>query len=303
MLPRPVTGVTPCAAAANPVSPAFFRGRGASLLIVSWRNGRNSAEPRQPRDESDEARVSFAPGVPAAAKGRSMLKTAAVVREEPPFILSSLSPSRAQKRLALAVVFALRSPFYHGRGALDRPPGADRRLHPGLCHGDLRERFDHRCSAVCPVLDPAFARASRDRQRISLHCAHRLPWLLTFPGVFTPAGLLGAGLRSTSWLYPCGTAVFPVRDRLCAAEGSRSGQAIVAALRGRGRPFECRDDRGRRMRRDVFCHGGGCAFAAHDLDPLIFPGSGFVLLGLSAAERRLPSWCSGFGGVRCSICG
>jgi signal transduction histidine kinase len=28
-----------------------------------------------------------------------------------------------------------------------------------------------------------------------------IPWLLTFPGVFTPGGLLGAGLQSTNWLY------------------------------------------------------------------------------------------------------
>jgi len=28
-----------------------------------------------------------------------------------------------------------------------------------------------------------------------------IPWMLTFPGVFTPTGLLGAGLQSTSWLY------------------------------------------------------------------------------------------------------
>jgi signal transduction histidine kinase len=28
-----------------------------------------------------------------------------------------------------------------------------------------------------------------------------IPWMLTFPGVFAPGGLLGAGLQSTSWLY------------------------------------------------------------------------------------------------------
>ena len=36
-----------------------------------------------------------------------MVKTAAVVPEEQDFILSSLSPGRAQRRLALAVVLAL----------------------------------------------------------------------------------------------------------------------------------------------------------------------------------------------------
>ncbi len=28
-----------------------------------------------------------------------------------------------------------------------------------------------------------------------------IPWALTFPGVFSPTGLLGAGLRTTAWLY------------------------------------------------------------------------------------------------------
>jgi hypothetical protein len=39
-----------------------------------------------------------------------MLKTASVVPEEQDFILSSLSPSQAQKRLALAVVLVLLRP-------------------------------------------------------------------------------------------------------------------------------------------------------------------------------------------------
>jgi signal transduction histidine kinase len=37
-----------------------------------------------------------------------------------------------------------------------------------------------------------------------------IPWMLTFPGVFTPGGLLGAGLQSTSWLYTLWHAGFPM---------------------------------------------------------------------------------------------
>src|SRR5271165_7199643 len=37
-----------------------------------------------------------------------------------------------------------------------------------------------------------------------------IPWMLTFPGVFTPSGLLGAGLQSTSWLYTLWHAGFPI---------------------------------------------------------------------------------------------
>jgi hypothetical protein len=36
-----------------------------------------------------------------------------------------------------------------------------------------------------------------------------IPWMLTFPGVFTPGGLLGAGLQSTNSLYIQWHAGFP----------------------------------------------------------------------------------------------
>src|SRR5207302_10746616 len=36
-----------------------------------------------------------------------------------------------------------------------------------------------------------------------------IPWMLTFPGVFAPGGLLGAGLQSTVWLYILWHAGFP----------------------------------------------------------------------------------------------
>src|SRR5262249_22468433 len=36
-----------------------------------------------------------------------------------------------------------------------------------------------------------------------------IPWTLTFPGVFAPGGLLGAGLQSTNWLYVLRYAAFP----------------------------------------------------------------------------------------------
>jgi signal transduction histidine kinase len=35
-------------------------------------------------------------------------------------------------------------------------------------------------------------------------------WMLTFPGVFTPGGLLGAGLQTTNWLYILWHAGFPM---------------------------------------------------------------------------------------------
>jgi signal transduction histidine kinase len=73
-----------------------------------------------------------------------------------------------------------------------------------------------------------------------------IPWMLTFPGVFTPSGLLGAGLQSTSWLYTlwhAGFAMFVIayallRDtdpakrlwRRSAAAGIFSSVALTAAI-------------------------------------------------------------------------
>jgi signal transduction histidine kinase len=37
-----------------------------------------------------------------------------------------------------------------------------------------------------------------------------LPWALTFPGLFSPSGLLGAGLQTTVWLYVLWHAGFPM---------------------------------------------------------------------------------------------
>src|SRR6266481_3900340 len=37
-----------------------------------------------------------------------------------------------------------------------------------------------------------------------------IPWVLTFPGLFAPGGLLGAGLQSTAWLYFLWHAGFPL---------------------------------------------------------------------------------------------
>jgi signal transduction histidine kinase len=131
-----------------------------------------------------------------------MLKTTTVLPEEPHFILSSLSPSQAQRRLAVAVVLALLVAFSITEGPLSA-------IQLG--------RIDH----FVPIYATAmfvtdsitavllFAQFSILRSRALLAIASGylytalivIPWMLTFPGVFTPDGLLGAGLQSTSWLY------------------------------------------------------------------------------------------------------
>ncbi|HMF21452.1 MAG TPA: MASE4 domain-containing protein [Pseudolabrys sp.] len=167
-----------------------------------------------------------------------MAKTAAAVPEEQHFILSTLSPSLAQRRLALSVVLALLVAFVTTAGPLST-------IQPG------------RIGAFVPAYATAifvtdlltavllFAQFSILRSRGLLAIASGylytalivIPWMLTFPGVFTPSGLLGAGLQTTTWLYTLWHAGFPLFVIAYAilkdadpAEGLWQGSAGVAIL-------------------------------------------------------------------------
>src|ERR1700682_2852139 len=131
-----------------------------------------------------------------------MMNMATVVPDEQHFILSSLAPSRAQRRLALAVVLALLAAFVVTAGPLS-----------SLQLGRINAFIPAYATAML-VIDLItavllFAQFSILRSRALLVIASGylftalmlIPWLLTFPGVFAPSGLLGAGLQSTAWLY------------------------------------------------------------------------------------------------------
>jgi signal transduction histidine kinase len=141
-----------------------------------------------------------------------MAKTAAAaVSEEQHFILSNLSPTRAQRHFALAVVLALLVAF-------------------GITAGPLSTIQPGRIGAFVPAYATAifvidvmtavllFTQFSILRSRALLAVASGylytalivIPWMLTFPGVFTPGGLLGAGLQTTNWLYTLWHAGFPI---------------------------------------------------------------------------------------------
>ena len=140
-----------------------------------------------------------------------MVKTAAVVPEEQHLILSSLPPSRAQRRLALAVVLALLVAFF----ITEVGPLSTIQL------GRI-DAFVPAYAAAMFVIDSItavllFAQFSILRSRALLAIASGylftalmlIPWMLTFPGVFAPGGLLGAGLQSTNWLYTLWHGGFP----------------------------------------------------------------------------------------------
>src|SRR6201982_3427145 len=167
-----------------------------------------------------------------------MAKTAAAVPEEQHFILSTWSPSAAQRRLALAVVLALLVAFVITAGPLSS-------IQPGRIGA-----FVPPYSTAIFVIDfltavLLFTQFSILRSRGLLAIANGylytalivIPWMLTFPGVFTPGGLLGAGLETTTWLYTLWDAGFPLfvlayafLKRTDPAEGLWHGSAGAAIL-------------------------------------------------------------------------
>jgi signal transduction histidine kinase len=167
-----------------------------------------------------------------------MANTAAAVPEEQHFLLSNLSPSLAQRRLALAVVLALLAAFATTAGPLSSiQPGRIGAFVPAYATAIF----------VTDLLTAAllFAQFTILRSRALLAIASGylytalivIPWMLTFPDVFTSGGLLGAGLQTTTWLYTLWHAGFPMFVIAYAllkdadlAEGLWQGSAAAAIL-------------------------------------------------------------------------
>jgi hypothetical protein len=193
-----------------------------------------------------------------------MMNIASFVPEEQQFLLSTSTPGRVQRRLALAVVLILQVAFF-------------------IMIGPLSTIQLARLDAFVPVYATAifvndsivavllFAQFSILRSRSLLVIASGylftalavIPWMLTFPGVFAPGGLLGAGPQSTSWLYILWHAGFPVFVIAYALlKECRSGQALVAGLRRYGNFSVYRRDRSCRVCSGIFCYSVRAATAA-----------------------------------------
>ena len=140
-----------------------------------------------------------------------MVNTAAVVPEEQHFTLSHLSPGRVQRRVALAVVLALLVAFF----ITARPLSTIQ-----LARIDAFVPAYATAMFVIDLITAVllFAQFSILRSRALLVIASGylftalivIPWMLTFPGVFTPGGLLSAGLQTTNWLYILWHGGFPM---------------------------------------------------------------------------------------------
>src|SRR5437016_1143864 len=139
-----------------------------------------------------------------------MVNTAVAAPEEKNFILSSLPPSRAQRRLAIAVVLALLVAFLITEGPLSTIQlGRIDAFVPAYATAMFVN------DSITAVLLFAQFSILRSRALLAISSGYLftalmlIPWMLTFPGVFAPDGLLGAGLHSTAWLYILWHSGFP----------------------------------------------------------------------------------------------
>jgi signal transduction histidine kinase len=166
-----------------------------------------------------------------------MVKTTTVVRDGEQFILSSLSPDRAQKRLALTVVLALLVAFTVAPVSNIQLARIDAAVPAYATASFVTD-------SITAVL--LFAQFSILRSRALLAIASGyvftalivIAWTLTYPGLFTPTGLLGAVLQSTTWLYILWHSGFPMfviayallKDADPLTLGSSVGTAILSSV-------------------------------------------------------------------------
>jgi len=139
-----------------------------------------------------------------------MLKTDAAVPVEQQFVLSNLAPGRAQKRLALGIVIGLLFALYLITGPLSG-------IQLGAVNGFIAVYATAMfvTDAVTAIL--LYAQFSILRSRAILVIASGylftaliiVVYILAFPGVLAPNGLIG-DLQTSAWLYVVWHTVFPM---------------------------------------------------------------------------------------------
>ena len=140
-----------------------------------------------------------------------MAKFPAGDAEEQPLFLSSLPPNSTHKRLAFAVVLALLAAFFITAGFV-----SSIQLPRVAAFVPAYATAMFLCDSISALL--LFAQFAIVRSRALLVIANGylftalilIPWMLTFPGIFSPGGLLGAGLQTTTYLYILWHTGFPL---------------------------------------------------------------------------------------------
>ena len=233
------------------------------------------------------------------------MKAATRDPEDHHFVLSTLAPGPAQKRLALGIVLGLLVALYLITGPLSG-------IQLGAINGFVAVYATAMfvTDSITAIL--LFAQFSILRSRATLVIASGylftaliiVPYLLAFPGVLAPNGLVG-GLQTAAWLYVlwhCGFATFVIGYALSKDldPGKRLWQgnvrvaiagsiAVTAALAAAGA---------------FLAITGGEMLPRIMLDPMRFSPSGLTSWVHRSPPCALPpSSCSGFGDGRFSIFG
>ena len=237
-----------------------------------------------------------------------MERTAVISPEEDLFVLSNLSPSPAQKRLALFVVLCILAVFVlitAGLFSNFRPVQIEAFL-PGLYGGDDRKRCDHRVHALRPVLNSTLACHLLIASGYLFTALILIPWVLTIPGGIAPRGLIG-GFQSTSGLYlfwHAGFAFLVIGYALSkdADPSRRYWQGTVRAAIALSIALTV----ARCRRSGISLHTGRATIAHRDAAiPVILRPLWPYVVGapVALAIRLPPSSCSGFDDTLCSIFG
>jgi signal transduction histidine kinase len=139
-----------------------------------------------------------------------MTKPTVAIPADQPLTLANVSPGRSHKRLAFAVVLVFLAALVLSAGELSNIQL--RRIDPFVPIYGTAIFVNDLITAV--LLFNQFA-VLRSRALLAISSGYFftalmvIPWMLTFPGVFTSTGLLDAGLQSTNWLYVLRYAAFP----------------------------------------------------------------------------------------------
>jgi signal transduction histidine kinase/FixJ family two-component response regulator len=158
----------------------------------------------------------------------------------PPAFLATEQPGPGQRRLAFAV-FALSLAFFAAAA-----PFAKVKLAEVWAFIPIYQSALVVSDLITAALLLGQFRILRSRALAVLACGYLFTAFiaaahaLTFPGLFAPAGLLGAGPQTTAWMYMFWHAGFPLfviayamrKDAAPGAEAAPTGGAIVASVAG-----------------------------------------------------------------------
>ena len=157
-------------------------------------------------------------------------------RHDTPVFLATAEPGRKQRQLALAVIGVSLAFF------LAAVPFAKMQLAPVAAFIPVYQSALVVSDLITAVLLFGQFRILRSRGLAFLATGYlftafiAVAHALTFPGLFAPGGLFGAGPQSTAWLYMFWHAVFPLFVIAYACSGerqvARTGACVAACIAG-----------------------------------------------------------------------